>query len=145
MTMSQEYVLSYTAEQIDEKLGKVDTALLFAKQTLTEGQKTQARNNIGVPSKTDVEDATSIAVVNFKNDYVDKLPTVHYHTQSLTPEQQAQARANIGASGIYIGSGDMPDYCDVQIDPDGEPVTMEDLVADVIASLPIYNGEVEGV
>lgn len=29
-----------------------------------------------------------------------------------------------GSSGIYIGSGDMPDGYDVQIDPDGEPIVL---------------------
>lgn len=60
------------------------TAVLYTKQTLSETQKTQARENIGAASIDDVggggvEDA------------------VLYTEQSLTEEQKAQARENIGA------------------------------------------------
>ena len=47
-----------------------------------------------------------------------------------------------GDSGVYIGSGEMPEGYNVQIDPNGTPITYNDLVASVLASLPIYNGEV---
>jgi hypothetical protein len=45
--MANEYKLSYTASDIDAKLGKIDTAILFEPQTLTDEQKAQARANIG--------------------------------------------------------------------------------------------------
>ena len=45
---------------------------------------------------------------------------VLYTAQTLTDEQKAQARTNINAASIYIGSGDMPDGYDIQIDPDGD-------------------------
>jgi hypothetical protein len=35
-----------------------------------------------------------------------------------------------GNNGVYVGSGDMPDDCNVQIDPDGEVLTHEDLKGD---------------
>ena len=38
--MENEYKLSYTAEQINEKLGKMDSAVLCTEQTLSEEQKT---------------------------------------------------------------------------------------------------------
>lgn len=60
-----------------------------------------------------------------------------------------------GVSGVYVGSGDMPEGYNVQIDPDGDlsmiPVRGVDywtetdkseIVSDVLAALPIYNGEV---
>ncbi|MBO5340657.1 MAG: hypothetical protein J6A62_06650 [Oscillospiraceae bacterium] len=50
-----------------------------------------------------------------------------------------------GVSGVYVGSGDMPEGCNVQIDPDGDAVTMEELVEQVLKELPVYNGEVEAV
>ena len=46
-----------------------------------------------------------------------------------------------GNPGIYIGSGDMPADCSVQIDPNGDPLTVEKIIADVIAALPVYDGE----
>lgn len=43
-----------------------------------------------------------------------------YKEQELTEEQKSQARKNIDATSVYIGSGEMPDGYDIQIDPDGE-------------------------
>lgn len=45
--MATEYKLSYTAQEIDEKLGMVDNAVLYTPQTLTEERQAQARENIG--------------------------------------------------------------------------------------------------
>lgn len=45
---------------------------------------------------------------------------VQYIAQELTEEQKVQARTNINAASIYIGSGDMPDGYDIHIDPDGD-------------------------
>jgi hypothetical protein len=50
-----------------------------------------------------------------------------------------------GDSGVYVGSGDMPEDCNVQIDPDGEALSVDWLVNAVIAKLPIYSGEVVAV
>ena len=36
-----------------------------------------------------------------------------------------------GDPGIYLGSGDMPEDCNVQIDPNGEATTLESIVAEV--------------
>lgn len=38
-----------------------------------------------------------------------------------------------GKSGVYVGSGDMPDDCNVQIDPDGDVLTMEQIVKAVLS------------
>lgn len=53
-------------------------------------------------------------------------------------------RGEQGVSGVYVGSGEMPEGYNVQIDPNGEDAT-ESLVAAVIAALPVYGGEVESV
>jgi len=47
-----------------------------------------------------------------------------------------------GNPGVYVGTGDMPEDCNVQIDPDGDTFTVDELIAEVIATLPVYNGEV---
>lgn len=47
-----------------------------------------------------------------------------------------------GDSGVYIGSGEMPEGYNVQIDPNGTPITYSDLISSIVASLPVYNGEV---
>ena len=36
-------------------------------------------------------------------------------------------RGDNGSSGVYVGSGDMPADCNVQIDPNGSSVTIEEL------------------
>ena len=36
-------------------------------------------------------------------------------------------KGETGNSGVYVGSGDMPDDCNVQIDPTGEVITQEEL------------------
>lgn len=46
-----------------------------------------------------------------------------------------------GNSGVYIGAGEMPDDCNVQIDPNGDTFTVEEIIARIIADLPVYNGE----
>ena len=48
--MATEYKLSYTAQEIDEKLGKVDNSVLYVEQVLTEEQQAQARGNISAAS-----------------------------------------------------------------------------------------------
>ena len=53
-------------------------------------------------------------------------------------------RGEQGQSGVYVGSGEMPDGYNVQIDPNGDDAT-DSLVAAVIAALPVYGGEVENV
>ena len=61
--------------------GLEDSVVKFTPQSLTTGQKTQARSNIGAVSEADVTG------------------TVKYNTeQQLTPEQQATARGNISAA-----------------------------------------------
>lgn len=45
-----------------------------------------------------------------------------------------------GDSGVYIGTGDMPDDCNVQIDPNGAVTTMDEITAAVLASMPTAEG-----
>ena len=45
--MASVYKLSYTAKEIDDKLGEIDNAVKITAQTLTDEQKAQARANIG--------------------------------------------------------------------------------------------------
>lgn len=65
-------------------------AVLYAPQTLTDEEKAQARENIGVEGTgTDTE-------------------AVHFTPQSLSAEQKAQARTNIGAGTYSKPSGGIP-------------------------------------
>lgn len=40
-----------------------------------------------------------------------------------------------GNSGVYIGSGDMPDDCNVQIDPTSEVLSLEEIIRDMVSQI----------
>lgn len=60
--MATEYKLSYTASEINSKLGKVDNTVCYTSQTLTDTQKSQARMNIGAASVDDIGGAISFTI-----------------------------------------------------------------------------------
>lgn len=66
---------------------------------------------------------------------------VLYTEQTLTDEQKEQARKNIGAENeVYVGSGEMPEGYNVQIDPSGEAteiLTEEDVNALINSALGV--------
>jgi exopolysaccharide biosynthesis protein len=72
-----EYKLSYTASAIDTKLGKIDNAVFFSEQTLTEEQQAQARANIGAASD---KNALEIFLDNVDVDYAYDETTGAYYT-----------------------------------------------------------------
>lgn len=78
--MANEYKLSYTASDIDAKLGKVDSAILFEPQTLTEEQKAQVRENIGVKAESDVN--VTVSDVSYYYDGDDSADRVFLETNS---------------------------------------------------------------
>lgn len=61
MENENEYELSFTAEEVDERLRKAGEAVLSTEQTLTPDQQAQARENIGAVSLDDVEQAIADA------------------------------------------------------------------------------------
>lgn len=61
--------------------------------------------------------------------------------EDFTPEQLASLKGDPGVSGVYVGSGDMPDGYNIQIDPEGSGV--ESLVLSVNGIEPDGNGNVE--
>lgn len=44
-------------------------------------------------------------------------------------------KGDTGNSGVYVGSGDMPEDCNVQIDPEGEAMTYDEYFGDIEAAL----------
>lgn len=48
--------------------------------------------------------------------------------EDFTPEQLESLKGDNGNPGVYLGSGDMPSDCNVQIDPEGEVITLLDAV-----------------
>lgn len=57
--MATEYKLSYTASEIDDRLGMAGNAVLFTEQELTEEQKAQVRANIGAISQEEKDSITT--------------------------------------------------------------------------------------
>ena len=63
--------------------------------------------------------------------------------EDLTEEQKASLKGEkgdkgdtgIGVSGVYLGSGDMPDGYNVQIDPNGDVLTLDCYFGDLNAAL----------
>lgn len=78
--MAIEYKLSYTASEIENKLGQIDNKL----------------------DASALDSAIDAALTEAK--------------------ESGEFKGEQGSSGIYLGSGDMPEDCNVQIDPDGEPI-----------------------
>ena len=122
------------------------TAVLYGKaQSLTDEQKAQAKANIGL-----------------EGDYISSSDLAEAITDALSEAKASGEfkgeKGDPGVSGVYVGPGDMPEGYNVQIDPDGDlsliPVRGVDywtegdkaeMISDVLAALPIYNGEVERV
>lgn len=65
--MAVEYKLSYTAEDIDERLRKAGNAILSEQQKLSEAQKAQARGNIDAVSADDVKNIVTEALNSITN------------------------------------------------------------------------------
>ena len=47
------------------------------------------------------------------------------------PRGETGPQGETGNSGVYVGTGDMPEGCNVQIDPDGDVITIEDIANSV--------------
>lgn len=62
--MATEYKLSYTGQEINNKLSKVDEAVRYTSQTLTAAQKAQVRENIGAMGEEAIENLVVTAIVN---------------------------------------------------------------------------------
>jgi hypothetical protein len=62
--MATEYKLPYTGQEISNKLGKVDEAVRYTSQTLTDAQKSQVRENIGAMGEEAIENLVVTAIAN---------------------------------------------------------------------------------
>lgn len=93
------------------------------------------KGGIGTVFGKDGKSAYEIAVDHgfegTEAEWVESLPgadgTVAF--DDLTDAQKESLR---GESGVYIGSGDMPEDCNVQIDPTGEAITIEEIVNAIV-------------
>lgn len=65
--MADEYKLSFTAEEIDERLGRVGSTILHTSQDLTTEQQAQARENIGAVTTAEVASLIDERISNITN------------------------------------------------------------------------------
>lgn len=99
--MATEYKLSYTAQEIDEKLGKIDTAVLFEEQTLTDEQKAQARKNIGVTAYGESSNSDDGTLR-----YIDVTNNIEYVTGKYTSPDRVLYSASTLKYGIVYTDGE---------------------------------------
>lgn len=101
----------------------------------------------GADGTMSFEDLTDEQKASLKGDKGDKGNRGDAFTYAdFTAEQLASLKGekgdkgDRGDSGVYIGTGDMPTDCSVQIDPNGEPLTKESLINSILSSLPTWEG-----
>lgn len=101
----------------------------------TTAKKIERMANMEINNETidDTSDDNSLPTSKLVYDFVSNSASgvngdfVSYsQSQDLTDKQKETARNNIDATGIYVGSGDMPEGYDVQIDPSGETLSVVD-------------------
>ena len=85
------------------------------------------------PSMTFITD-TAGAIIHLE--YNRDLNKAVNHVESVAEELEeklanGELKGEPGNSGVYLGSGDMPEDCNVQIDPDGEALTVDALKAEI--------------
>lgn len=108
----------------EDAYAAVGVAVIINPQTLTDKQKAQARANIGALDESVRQDIDYLRQDMDQGVFPVVNSAVTVNKQTLTDDQKAQARANIGAaSSGYV----------------------DQAIADAIANLPVYNGEVEEV
>jgi hypothetical protein len=117
--MSAEENADTVDEAINKVKGKANAAVRYNEdQTLTDGQKAQARTNIGATSAADVDEKVSGSV---------KATT----TQTFTNDQKTQARTNISAAATasYTATLTVAGWTGT-----AAPYTQEATVAGILAS-----------
>ena len=82
-------------------------------------------SNLKTKNKNSLVDAINEAAESANGDFVS-----YSQSQDLTNEQKEIARNNIDATGIYVGSGDMPEGYDIQIDLNGDTYVMVNKITD---------------
>jgi hypothetical protein len=77
-----------------------------------------ALNNIALLKGRD----GTVEFANLTDEQKESLRGEAFSFEDFTPEQleSLKVKGDRGISGVYVGSGDMPEDCNVQIDPDGE-------------------------
>lgn len=111
-------------------------AVCYTAQKPTSSEQAQARANIGAISKSDIP----VKVSAFTNDagYI-KNTELNSAVDAALAEAKESGEFD-GKSGVYLGSGDMPSDCNVQIDPDGDVATLEEIARLAISSADISLG-----
>ena len=97
--MENEHKLSYTAAEIEERLGKAGDAVLYTEQTLTDEQKAKARANIGAASESEGGASAGLPVVDLDK-YYDNDEIVEDGDAHPCPEAMAEILERCSTQGI---------------------------------------------
>ena len=65
---------------------------------------------------------------------------VHYGFEGTEAEWLESLHGEKGDPGIFLGSGDMPDGYSVQLDPNGDATTINEIAQLAIKLIPVYDG-----
>jgi lysophospholipase L1-like esterase len=76
MIMANEFKLSFSGAEVEERLGKVSNTVLFTEQELTEEQKAQARANIGAISQLEKDSVITNISYTYDGDKESKADAV---------------------------------------------------------------------
>jgi hypothetical protein len=95
--MAQEYKLSFSAEEIDNRLNLAGNAILYTEQNLTEEQKAQVRINLGIDS---TEESPSVEDTSITTDY-------HYEYSGDEDDSLLWIYGSNG-SKVFVKVGDVP-------------------------------------
>ena len=106
--MATEYKLSYTAAEINERLGKVEN---LAEKSELPTKTSDLTNDSGFTTENYVQNYAQPKGDYALNSEIDDV--VKYAEQTLTDAQKAQARANIGAAAVGENGGDDCDLPEV--------------------------------
>ena len=93
-----------------------------------------ARSNIGAVSQAEL--GSAVIDMASRNELIGAIAAAKAtvvsasEQQNFTDEQKEIARNNIDATGIYIGSGEMPEGYDIQIDTEGDVYSITNRITD---------------
>ena len=91
--MANEFKLSYTAKEIDDKLGEIDNVVKITAQTLTDEQKAQARANIGAAAVGEAGDGGGAAQIDWAD--ITNKPVITEGGDTLTWDGNTEGLVNL--------------------------------------------------
>jgi len=138
MAMTDDGAIIFTADT-----GELGTATAYL--TADGAVETGMLQNGAYSGVESVNDQTGVVVLTASDVGAVSIDELNYTVNEAIASAVADGtftgpQGEPGVSGVYVGSGEMPEDCNVQIDPEGEVFTMDDFVAEALAALPVWDG-----